>query len=148
MKKAIACFEKRAKRAAVMVRTNLCSPLFARSNERSISRALEARQKDLDSCRVELKTNELYLHRTALLVSVCFTLFTLLLLAFWTINRKQRNDFEHRLRASYQAGQNGGVRSYQVGLQEAPLTPVVSPQATSTHDLEDFSEEIERCLQQ
>ena len=132
MKKAIACFEKRVKRAAVMVRTNLCSPLLTRSNERSISRALEARQKDLDSCRVELKTNELYLHRTALLVSVSFTLFILLLLTFWTINRKQREEFEHRLRASNQAGQNGAVRSYQVGLQEAPLTPIALQENSSS----------------
>mmetsp|Transcript_4457 Transcript_4457/g.12556 ORF Transcript_4457/g.12556 Transcript_4457/m.12556 type:complete len:165 (+) Transcript_4457:276-770(+) len=154
--KVIDAVEQRTKQAGVGLRTNLCCPVVAQSNEKYLARVLAARQVDLDVCLedlVDLKANVRLLTQFVLAMLVCFT-FVLLIL--WAKNRRSRQQFEVQLRHRdvlikelhdrCRLQNVGSARHQKSESQTLHLTP--PGRSCLGHELETYAEEIEHCLQQ
>jgi len=156
IKAAVAAVDQNAKRAAARIRSNLCAPVVARSNERSLARALAAKQKDLAVCIADSKANEVYFFYFALVAVSCLLL---ILVVSWTKNRRGRRDFEHRLgqldlvikelrdKTTRQAGTHPISHTCTNGTTQAS-THLPSHINGITHPLQDYAAEIDDCIQQ
>ena len=148
----IAVFRTRTKQAATRIRRNLCAPVVARSNERTLSRTLAVQKEALGICLADLDNAKLWLYNFTVAVSLCLLL---ILALFWATSRKQRQELElqiqHRdlvikdLRDEATRLRNGRSISRKSSQQEA--TRASSPVCKS-HVLQDYAGEIDTCLQQ
>ena len=142
----------RAKQAATRIRRNLCAPVVARSNERTLSRTLAVQKEALDICLADLDNGKLWLYNFTVAVSLCLLL---ILALFWAMSRKQRQELEqqiqHRdlvikdLRDEATRLRNCHSISRQSSQQEAARA---SSPACSSHMLQDYAGQIDTCLQQ
>lgn len=147
-------FGKRATQAATRIRRNLCAPVVARSNERTLSRILAVQKEDLDNCRADLDSGKLWLYYMYFTVAVFLCLLLILALS-WAKSRRKRQELElqiqHRdlvikdLRDEVTRLRNGSSSSRQRPHQEAARP--ISPMCTS-HVLQNYAGEIDNCLQQ
>lgn len=152
MKNLIAVFGGRAQRAAARFRGNLCAPVVARSNERSLVRVLAAQKEDLHICLANLETGKLRLYSYAVAVFLCSVL---MLILFWANIRKQRREFELRIQQRDSVikelrGEVSGLRNGRQVVRRIENQGIADPfpSACAAHVLQDYAAEIDNCLQQ
>ena len=158
IKAVVAAVDQNVKRAAARIRSNMCAPVVARSNERSLARALAAKQKDLAVCIADSKANEVYFFYFALAAVSCLLL---ILVVSWAKNRRGRRDFEHRLgqldlvirelrdKATRQASTHPISHTNTNGTSTTQASTRLPSHINGiTHPLQDYAAEIDDCLQQ